>query len=221
VVINDFVAQALAVPGLADSERVQFGPGEPLPGRAIGVIGAGTGLGVGGLLPTDAGWLPIPSEGGHTSCAAHDAHEARILERLWARFGHVSNERLLAGPGLVNLAVAIAELDGVALEGLEPKDVELRARAGSCAHSIAAIRFYSKLLGAAAGDVALMFLARGGIYLAGGVLPRLGELFDVELFREGFEAKGRLVTVLREIPTYLVTAGDTGLRGSAACPLHL
>ena len=221
VVINDFVAQALAVPGLAESERVQLGPGEPLPGRAIGVIGPGTGLGVGGLLPTDLGWLPIPSEGGHISCAAHDAYEAQILEHLWARFGHVSNERLLAGPGLVNLAVAIAELDGVSLAGLEPKDVEQRARAGACAHSIAAIRLYSKLLGAAAGDVALMFLARGGVFIGGGVVPHLGELFDIGLFREGFEGKGRLAIVLRQIPTYLVTAGDTGLRGSAACPIHL
>lgn len=221
VVINDFVAQALAMPGLQAEERVQLGAGAPLPGRAIGVIGAGTGLGVGGLLPSAGGWLPIPSEGGHVSCAAHDPAEVRILERLWTRFGHVSNERLLAGPGLVNLAVAIAELDGVTLEDLEPHHVHQRAQAGSCDHSTAAIRLYSKLLGAAAGDVALMFLARGGVYLAGGVVPRLGDLFDVEQFRLGFEAKGRLGPVLREIPTYLVMAGDTGLRGSAAYPLHL
>ena len=111
-VINDFTAQALAVPRLASEECTQIKAGQPRRGSAIAVIGPGTGLGVGGLLPIQDTWYPIPSEGGHVSLATHDEREAALLARLRRRFGHVSNERVLSGPGLINLATALAELDG-------------------------------------------------------------------------------------------------------------
>jgi glucokinase len=217
VVINDFVAQALAIPRLGEGDRTRFGGGEPVPARAIGVIGPGTGLGVAGLLPTAGGWQPLPSEGGHVSFAPHDDVEVEVLRVLRRRFdGEVSNERLLTGPGLVNVATALAELAGEDLEPLRPEEVTARARAGSCRFCVEAVRRFSAVLGSAAGDLALTLLARGGVFVAGGVPVRLGQLFDRELFRARFEAKGRFRDYLRAIPTYLVTRIDTGLLGAAA-----
>ncbi len=222
VLINDFVAQALAVPVLAESERRKLGGGEPVAARPIAVIGAGTGLGVAALLPTPGGaWQPLASEGGHASFPPHDEVDLEILRRLWGHFGHVSYERVLAGPGLVNLAVALAEIAGESLPPLEPKDVADRARRKECRHCVEALRRYAWLLGAAAGDLALTFLARGGVFVVGGVCAKLGDLFDAGQFRAGFVAKGRFETYLEPIPTWLVTRSDTGLIGTAALQLDL
>lgn len=221
LVVNDFVAQARAVEALADDERKQLGGGEEVAQRPIAVLGAGTGLGVGGLIPNRGIWLPVPSEGGHCSFAPHDPLQIQILERLTRHFnGHVSNERLVAGPGMVNLARAIAEIAGAELGDLTPKDVSDRARERSCPHCAKAIEIYPSVLGAAAGDLALMFLARGGVYIGGGVVPRLGDLFDVERFRAAFVDKGRFRPLLEQIPTYLVVHPDPGLLGAARLSLE-
>lgn len=216
VAINDFVAQALAMPELSESERRKLGGGDPVPQRPVAVIGAGTGIGVAGLLPAPTRWQPVPSEGGHVSFAPHDEVEAAVLARLWRRFGHVSTERLLAGPGLVNVASALAELEGESLGPLEPRDVVERARAGRCRFCAETMRRYPRMLGAAAGDLALLFLARGGVFVTSGVPLAMGDLFDAARFREGFEAKGRFRSYLEAIPTWLATRPDTGLLGAAA-----
>lgn len=216
-VLNDFVAQALAMPILPADHLNQFGGEEPVRDAPAVVIGAGTGLGVAALVPLQGTYLPIASEGGHVGFPPTDAREAEMALRLQRRFGgHLSNERVLAGPGLVNMALALAEMDGVELGPLTPPDVTARARAGICAYSMEAVRRFSKLLGSAAGDAVLMFCARGGVYVSGGVCLRLGDLFDRESFREGFAAKGRFVEYLAPIPSYLVTHIDPGLIGVAA-----
>lgn len=219
-VINDFVAQALAMPQLDEAERRLIGGGDPVADRPIAVIGPGTGLGVAALIPGVGGWQPLPSEGGHVSFAPHDEVEAAVLGILRRRFDHVSNERLLAGPGLVNLASALAELEGATLEALEPRDVVDRARAGTCGFCAEAIRRYPRMLGSAAGDLAITFLARGGVFIVGGVVGRLGALFDVARFREGFVSKGRFRDYLDPIPTWLATRTDTGLLGAASFALE-
>jgi glucokinase len=218
-VINDFTAQALAVPRLAPDDRVQLGGGEPQAGAAIAVIGPGTGLGVAGVLPVQGTWYPIPSEGGHVSLASHDERDAAVLACLQRRFGHVSNERVLSGPGLINLATALAALDGETLVLDDPHEVSRRAASGECRFCLEALQRFSSLLGAAAGDLALTFCALGGVYIGGGLAKRLGPLFDVERFRASFVAKGRFVDYLARIPTYLVTRRDPGLLGAAAYPL--
>jgi glucokinase len=218
-VINDFTAQALAVPRLAPDDRIQIGGGEPQAGAAIAVIGPGTGLGVAGLLPILGTWYPIPSEGGHISLAPHDEREAAVLTCLQRRFGHVSTERVLSGPGLINLATALATLDGEPLVIDDPLEVTRRAATGECRFCQEALERFSRLLGAAAGDLALTFCALGGVYIGGGLAKRLGALFDVERFRAGFVAKGRFVDYLTRIPIYLVTRRDPGLLGAAAYPL--
>ncbi len=112
-VINDFVAQALAVPHLQPHEREQIGGGEPLPDRPVGVIGAGTGLGVAGLIQVGDTNIVLATEGGHASLAPGTARERALLERMAARYGHVSKERAISGPGLLAIAQALAEVDGV------------------------------------------------------------------------------------------------------------
>jgi glucokinase len=218
VAINDFTAQALAVPRLAPDERVQIGGGEPR-GDAIAVIGPGTGLGVAGLIRLRGDWHPIPSEGGHVSFAPHDERDAAVLLQLQRRFGHVSNERVLSGPGLVNLATALAALEGREIDVTDPQEIARRASAGECRICREALERFSSLLGAAAGDLALVFCATAGVYIGGGVTMRLGGVFDVARFRAGFVAKGRFEQYLSAIPLYLVIRRDPGLLGAASYPL--
>lgn len=215
-VINDFSAQALAIPALTSKERRQIGDGDAVAGGVVGVIGPGTGLGVGGLIRVGETWHPIASEGGHVSLAPHDEVEVAIWSLLRQRFGHVSNERVLSGPGLVNLATALATIDGQELRIDDPAEVTRRARSEGCVYCRNALDRFSALLGAAAGDLALTLCASGGVYIGGGLVKRLGGLFDEERFRAGFLAKGRLTAFLREVPTFLVTRRDPGLLGAAA-----
>jgi glucokinase len=214
-VINDFVAQALSVPHLLEGEREQIGPGAPLPGAPVGVIGAGTGLGVSGLVTVGERTAALATEGGHASLAPGTARERALLDRLAARFGHVSKERVLSGPGLLNAAQALAEIDGGGTAATTPVEVTRMAADGSCPYCAEAVATYSGLLGSASADLALTLGAKGGIYVAGGVSLGLGPLFDRALFRRRFEEKGRLRAYLAPIPTYLITRGDTGLLGAA------
>ena len=214
-VINDFVAQALAVPHLQPHEREQIGGGEPLPDRPVGVIGAGTGLGVAGLIQVGDTSIVLATEGGHASLAPGTARERALLERMAARYGHVSKERAISGPGLLAIAQALAEVDGVATAADTPEAVTRAAHDGTCPVCREALGMFSALLGSAAGDLALTYGARGGIYLAGGVCLGMGAIFDRQLFRERFEAKGRMHRYLEPIPTFLITRGDTGLLGAA------
>ena len=215
-VINDLAAQAVAVPRLAPEDLRPLGGGTALPDRPIAVIGPGTGLGMALLMPARGGWRAWPTEGGHVSFAPQDELEAQLLAVLRRRFGHVSVERLLSGPGLVNLAQALAELAGERLEIGAPSEVEARAPDGSCRHCAEAVRLFSAILGSVAGDLALTVLARGGVYVAGGLCRHLGALFDAELFRERFDAKGRFQTLLRQVPCFLVLRRGIGLLGAAA-----
>jgi glucokinase len=214
-VINDFVAQALAMPHLEPADLEPLGGGSPVPERAVGVLGPGTGLGVSALIPGKIGWTALPTEGGHVSLAPSNARERDLLVVLGHRFGHVSNERVLSGQGLLNLAQAVAELDGHACAAGTPEEVTEAARSGSCPACREAVVLFSGLLGSAAGDLALVVGAKGGVFVAGGVCLRLGPLFDRVAFRQRFESKGRMRAYLEPIPAWLVLRPDTGLQGAA------
>ena len=218
VVINDLTAIALSLPRLGRGERRRVGGGRRARRAPIAVLGPGTGLGVSGLLPVGDGWVPLAGEGGHADLAPGDDEELAILERLRRRFDHVSLERALSGPGLVNLYRALAEIEGGAAADPDlptAKEIAARARAGTCRRSSAAVATFCGLLGAAAGDLALTLGARGGVYIAGGIVPKLGPAFDADRFRRRFEAKGRLAAYLAPIPTYVVTAAEPALLGLA------
>lgn len=208
-VVNDFLAAALAVPRLAPSDRRQVGPGAPAPDAPVAVIGPGTGLGVSSLVPVpgrSGKWIPLPGEGGHATLCTVDAREARILEWLH-RLGrtHISAERLVSGAGLETLYAAVTTLDGEPGPALGAAEITARAKSAQDRHAVETVQIFCALLGTVAGNLALMIGARGGVYIAGGIVPKLGDMFDKSAFRARFVAKGRLQTYLEPIPTYVIT----------------
>jgi glucokinase len=217
LVINDYAALAHALVGVRPDEVRQVGPGEAVANAPLGLLGPGTGLGVSGLLLAPGGPVPVVGEGGHVSLSAADAVEAGVVAILRRRFGHVSAERALSGPGLVNLYAASCELAGRPIEPLDPPDVADRARLGNDAGCRQAIDLFFGFLGSVAGDLALTLGARGGIYIAGGIVAQLGDVIASSRFRERFEAKGRYAGYLARIPTAVVLdASALALRGANA-----
>ncbi len=201
-VVNDFIAVAMAVPRLAPEDVTVIGPAlAGQHGMPIGVLGPGTGLGVSVLVPAGQRYLALATEGGHATLPAVTEREWAVIRKLQGLFGHVSVERCLSGPGLVNLYNALAALDGREPDNLTPGDVSERGLDGSDPHCAEALRMFFALMGSAAGNLALSVGARGGIVLAGGILPRMTEAFAASDFRERFEAKGRFRAYLKDIPT--------------------
>lgn len=217
-VINDFVAQAAAVTILGPQDLAVLRPGSTKPGGAAVVLGPGTGLGVAFVL-REPGRPPriLPSEGGHASFSPQDETQDKILRRLRLRHGgHVSVERLLSGPGLLHIALALAEMAGQDLPLREPADISRRAAAGECDICRRALGLFSAMLGAAAGDLALTLLTEGGVFLTGGLCRNLGPLLDREALAAAFLAKGRFGAYLSGIPVWQVVRPHAGLLGAAA-----
>jgi glucokinase len=204
-VVNDFTANALAVTRLSPRDRRQVGGGSPIAASPIGVLGPGSGLGVSGLVPAGGTWIPLAGEGGHATMPASSDREGAVLRLMRHRFDHVSAERVLSGPGLVNLYAALAELDGVPAAGYTPAQITDPAVGASDRRCREATEMFSAMLGTVAGNLALTLGARGGVYIAGGIVPKLGPVFDMSPFRARFEAKGRFRDYLAAIPTYVVT----------------
>jgi glucokinase len=225
VLLNDFEALALSLPRLAPAQvrpigpaRAGGGPESALAARAV--IGPGTGLGVAGLVSAPGGagstrWLALPGEGGHATLSAADDFEAALLQAVRRRFAHVSAERLLSGIGLPVLHAAVAELLGTPATELAAHEIVARGLDGSDATCSRVIDVFSALLGSFAGNVALTLGARGGVYIGGGIVPRLGERFFESDFRRRFEAKGRFADYLAAIPTLLITDTLAALSGAA------
>ncbi|MBI4184164.1 MAG: glucokinase [Proteobacteria bacterium] len=204
-VVNDFAAIALAIPHLADEDSDAIGGGAALARAPIGVLGPGTGLGVSALVPArDGGWVAVASEGGHATMAPADERESAVLSAIRRRLGHVSAERVISGPGLVNIYRAVAELAGRTPEPLPPDEVTARGLAGTCPLAAEALAMFMVMLGTVAGNLALTLGAKGGIFIGGGIVPRLGEAFAGSAFRERFEDKGRFRAYLAEIPTRVI-----------------
>ncbi len=217
-VVNDFVAQALAVPELKESEKVKVGRGEPQAGHPIAVVGPGTGLGVSLLVPQNDGtWIALPSEGGHATMPAPYPEEERVISALRGEYGHVSAERVVSGMGLTNLYKTLKALRNESAEILPPEEITKRALAGDllCRE---AVQMMFGLLGTLAGNLALTVGALGGVYIAGGIVPRDGllEMFKESAFRVRFEAKGRFTEYLSRIPTYVMTAKYPAFLGLSA-----
>lgn len=203
-VVNDFIAVALAVPLLEAQDKVAVGDGRADPASPIAVLGPGTGLGVSALVPTGAGWHPIPTEGGHITMPAADEREAKILAWLRARHGHVSAERVLSGPGLVNLHTALCGLCGLPAEAVSPHELTQRAQAGDPLARETLDTFFT-MLGTVAGNLALTLGARGGVYIAGGIVPQLLPAFLASDFRRRFDDKGRFRAYVESIPVHVAT----------------
>lgn len=177
------------------------------------MIGPGTGLGVSGLVQGATGWAALAGEGGHVTMAPVDDRESAVLSQLRQRFSHVSAERVISGQGLVNLHGALTRLDGREPDPLTPADVANRGLDGGDPVCVEALGMFCGMLGTIAGNLALTLGARGGVYIAGGIVPRLVEQLGKSEFRRRFEAKGRYNQYLAAIPTFVITAQLPAFRG--------
>jgi glucokinase len=217
VIVSDLEAMALVLPHLSSEETMPIG--DEISNRSIkapmAVLCPGTGMGIAGLVPTDQGWRPIATEGGHTSLSPLTEKEMAVWQFLRERHGRVSVERVLSGPGIVELYTALASLEGRQIVAASPEDIVRLALDGESPLAVETIEMFCAWLGDVAGDVALMYVARGGIWLAGDILLTILELLKRSQFRRRFENKGRGTGIVTDTPTFLITGESPVLRGCA------
>ncbi len=213
-VINDFTAQALGVPHVGEDNLVEVQPGAAQSHSTRLVIGPGTGLGVAGVFPGQHAWIPLPTEGGHVTFAPTDTTERALLDVFLKRHQRVSVERILCGQGLLELYQAHCTLEGQAPRCETPAEVTQAANQGDAIATATLLRFL-KILGDVCGDATLTMGARGGVYLCGGILPRLLEWLPKCELRSSFVNKGRMGAYNADIPVWIVTHPWTGLLGAA------
>ena len=220
-VVNDFAATARAIPHIPRQDIFTVGPAVPEAKGNIGVIGPGTGLGMSALIPDGGDWVLVAGEGGHATLAASTPEEFAIVEMLRKRWSHVSAERVLSGAGLVNLYEALCEIGGNEPLMLSPADATRHAINKTDKTCVRAFALFCEFLGSVAGDLALTVSAFGGVYVAGGILPRFKEAFAASAFRERFESKGRFSSMLAKMPTHLILEESPALIGLANMPIGL
>jgi glucokinase len=204
IFMNDFTALAMALRHLPPQELETIGGGRAVPGATIALLGPGTGLGVSGLVPAGEHWIPLQGEGGHVTLAVMNEREIAVLAQLRQRFSHVSAERVLSGPGVVNLYDALCAIDGVVPDVVTPREVTERALAGTCRLSLETLAMFCALLGTMSGNLVLTLGAVGGLYIGGGIVPQLGSFFANSAFRHRFEDKGRYADYLADVPIYVI-----------------
>ena len=198
-IINDFEAVAHSLPSLTAADLVKIGGGEAEPGAPMVVLGPGTGLGVAGLVSRMGTPIVIPSEGGHATFGGTGGdREDDIVSHLRRRFGHVSAERVISGEGLENIYQAIVALDQLNLEPQGAPEITKKALSSDCEVAREALERFCAFLGSFAGSVALMFGARGGAYIAGGISPRIVDFISRSEFRSRFEAEGSVSDLPRK-----------------------
>ena len=216
VVANDFTALARALPHLSADQKMQIGGGAPVPNTPLGLVGAGTGLGVSGLIPCKSSWTALLSEGGHVTFSPANPTEIAVLEFAWREFDHVSAERFLSGDGIELMHRALTSHKGLSPPSLEAPEISRRALAGECTLCEQVIDMFCGMLGTVAGNLAITLGAQGGIYIGGGIVPRLGDMFARSSFRYRFEQKGRFVHYLAQVPTFVITAQYPAFLGVSA-----
>jgi len=212
-VINDFEAIAHALPCLSERDVKPLGGGKPAFAESMAVIGPGTGLGMAGVVRRGDRMTIVPTEGGHATLPGTTAREDAVIAHLREKFDHVSAERALSGPGLENLHAAIAAIDGIAVSSQTAAEITQQALDRSCPVSVAAVDMFCAMLGTVAGDLALMFRARGGVYIGGGIAPRVVDLLAQSGFRARFSAKGRFQPYLESVPTAIIVNPDAAFLG--------
>ena len=217
--VNDFAAQSMAIAALRSTDVVPLGganwsPDREPRDRTYAVIGPGTGLGVGALVVRDGHHYPLETEGGHVSFPPGTPEEIAILERLSAQFGRVSNERLICGPGLVNIHRALSEIAGVDPGPMQPVDITARAAEGD-PRCMRTVDVFCAVFGAIAGDLVLTTGAWDGVFLTGGLVPKMLRALQHSGFRQRFEHKGRFSPNMARVPSLAVLHPHAGLLGTA------
>lgn len=221
--LNDLQAQAYGIPALGPNDFVVLNPGHPEAVGNAALIAAGTGLGQAGMFWDGESHTPFASEGGHASFAPRSELEIALLGYLSEKFGHVSWERVLSGPGFVNIhdfLIDYRHVDGssrhvLAMRKEDPSAITQAARDGSCELCVEAMDMFAGFYGAEAGNVALKFLARGGVYIGGGIAPKIVEFLRRPVFLESFLEKGRMRDVLEGVPVRVIVRKGVALLGAA------
>jgi glucokinase len=213
IVINDFEAQALAIAALGDNNRERIGPERADMMASRVVLGPGTGLGVAGLVYARNMWFPVPGEGGHVDIGPRSARDYQVFPHLEAIEGRIAGEQILCGRGLVNLYRAICTTDGISPAYSDPADITANGLSGANAQAQETLSLFSTYLGRIAGDMALIFMARGGVYLAGGISQKIIPALKLPEFRAAFEDKAPHKALMASIPTYVVTHPQAALAG--------
>ena len=214
--INDFAAQTLGAPRIAASGlRRLGGPAKGMARGTLAVLGPGTGFGVGAMARDGSSEVVMATEGGHAGFAPADEVELQVWRWLARHHPHVSIERVLSGPGLFELYLALAEIQGETATLANEREVHAAGDAGDALASGALDRFCA-ILGSTAGDIALSMGARGGVFVTGGVAARLADRLEAGGFRDRFESKGRFVDYMRAIPTHLILEPYAALIGAAS-----
>jgi glucokinase len=203
--VNDFAALAYSLPWLSTKDLSQIGNGDPDTSAPIAVVGPGSGLGVACLVPGADKPVVLASEGGHATLAGACEREDQILAHLRDRFGHVSAERAISGPGLENIFQAISVIDGHGEPAAAAAEITINALEDKSQRAREALSLFCAFLGSFAGNVALTFGAHGGVYIGGGISPRILNFLSQSDFRKRFESKGRFRDYLKDIPTYVIT----------------
>ncbi|WP_068546394.1 glucokinase [Thalassotalea crassostreae] len=214
--INDYTAMAWSINELDEWQKVKIGGGEPVQHKPIGICGPGTGLGVANLIWGNGQWISVDGEGGHTDFAPTNDQEVAILSYLREKYSRVSYEQVLSGLGIEQIYQALCHVSDVETNNYSAADISKRAIDKSCDICLEAMLQFCKTLGSFAGNMALHTSAFGGIYIAGGIVPRFLEFFEESGFRRRFEAKGRFTHFNAKIPTYVITESQPGLLGASA-----
>jgi len=216
LIVNDFTALAMALPGFQPKDLLQVGGGQAQTHAVSGVLGPGTGLGVSGVIPTIDGFVTLGSEGGHVNFAPSDEREFAILQYAWREWKHVSNERLISGPGIELIYRALAQRNGVEAPARSTADIMGGALDGGDALCLEVLETFAGMLGSAAANLAVTLGAFGGIFIGGGIVPRMGEWFAGSPFRTRFEAKGRFTDYIAQIPSFVIMTPNPALYGVSA-----
>ena len=214
-VVNDFTGLALSLPLLDPSDLQQVGGATPEQNGAIALLGAGTGLGVSGLIQSAAGIYPLSGEGGHVTIGATTERELAIFSEFRNRYGHMSAERLLSGTGISEAYEIICLIDGVENLKLSPAEISQHAIEGSNVQCEELMALFCHWLGVVAGNLALSLGSTGGVYIGGGIVPKLGDYFVKSGFRTAFEDKGRFKDYLSKMPVYIIHAEQPALLGAS------
>ena len=219
-ILNDFEATAWSLPRLGPEDLHRIGGGSSVPDAPLAVLGPGSGLGVACYVPSASGGIVLATEGGHADLPGSSEREDRVIRHLRERFGHVSCERAVSGPGLENLYEAIAAIDGQKLPKRDASAITRAGLDGSCATCRAALDMFSAFLGTMAGNLALTYGARGGVFIAGGIAPRILAFLERSEFRPRFEDKGRMRAFVEPIPTSVIVHSDATFVGLQALAMQ-
>lgn len=216
IAMNDFAAVAAACGQVTSEHLITVKQGTAIPAATKAVFGPGTGLGVAGLVNHSGQWLPVPCEGGHVNLAAATPLEADIIKAAMTVHGHVSAETFISGPGLVNLHQAILMVHGLAAQNITPAEITQAAMTQANTTCVETLNTFCSFAGAFAGNLALTYGAKGGIYVAGGIFPRFTDFLLASPFQQRFSEKGVMSHYLESIPASLIIHPETAFVGAAA-----